>query len=84
MQRFSDVIGAWPTVAIFAAEVGTNERTAMSWFQRDSIPADWFAPVARAALARGILGATEFTLAAIAERRRLTKGAERNSSEAAA
>lgn len=73
MQSFRDVIARWPTVAAFAREVGALERTAMSWWQRDSIPAEWFAAVVRAAVIAGFLDVTADRLMAIAELRRLAK-----------
>ena len=67
MKTFCDVIAAWGTVATFAADLGVKERTAMSWFQRKSIPASWFAGVVRAAKARGYLWITPEELIFIAE-----------------
>jgi len=73
MRSFQDIIGLWGTVAAFAADLDVKERTAMSWWQRNSIPADWFAPVVRAAQARSFKGVTADKLSVIAEERRLRK-----------
>lgn len=83
MQTFRDVIGLWPTVPAFAIDVGVGERTAFSWWQRDSIPADWFAEVVRAAGRRGHIAVTAEAMAIAAEKRRLAKVGHDNSQCAA-
>lgn len=80
MQTFQDVISAWGTVAAFAKALGVKERTAMSWWQRGSIPAPWFRAVARAAASEGganLQWISVELLAEIAERRRLAGEAAR-------
>jgi len=70
MDSFRDAILAWGTVAAFAEAVGAGERTAMSWYQRDSIPSAWFAAVVRTAKRDGVLQVDLDKLAYLAERRR--------------
>lgn len=69
MHTFREIISQWGTVAAFATAVGTNERTAMSWWQRRSIPAKWFGPTVRAAEAAGYNHITADQLVLLAERR---------------
>jgi hypothetical protein len=69
MESFQEIIGQWGTVAAFAADVGVKERTAMSWWQRQSIPADRFAAIVRAAARRGFSRVTPELLIEIAEGR---------------
>ena len=73
MDTFRDVIGLWPTVAALGADVGVGERTAFSWWQRDSIPSGWFAAVVRAAAERHFAGVTAEVLGSIADRRRMPR-----------
>jgi hypothetical protein len=75
MDTFQDVISRWGTVAKFAIAVGVNERTAMSWWQRKSIPAEWLAPTVRAAMAAGHPEISAECLLVIAEERRLLRKA---------
>lgn len=76
METFRDVISRWPTVPSMGVDAGVGERTAFSWWQRDSIPADRFAAIIRAARLRGYEGVTAERLAEIAEKRRLRRDAE--------
>lgn len=78
MTSFRAIIEQWPTVASFAAAVGTLERTAMSWWQRDSIPSDWMAATVRAAQMAGKPLITAERLIVLAEVRRLRKEAVRD------
>ena len=67
---FSPIIDAWG-VAQMAANVGLPAKTVREWHRRDSIPAEWFAPVVRAAASANRTEVTLEALAAVAERRRL-------------
>jgi len=74
MQSFQDVISAWGTVAAFAEALSVKERTAMSWWQRDSIPSGWFKSVVVAARAQSdprFAVISHELLADLAEQRRL-------------
>lgn len=66
MNSFSEVVGAWETVAIFADDVGVPYVTAAAWRQRNSIPAQRWSAVVKAAQKRGIEGVTLEILAAFA------------------
>lgn len=70
---FEPLIRRWPTVTEFASDVGSSEPVARQWVRSDSIPAAWFAPVARAALRRGFSEITLDFLADRAEKRRLSR-----------
>lgn len=74
---FEPIIRRWDTVTAFAADVGCSEPVARQWVRGDSIPAAWFAPVARAALKRGFAEVTLESLADRAERRRLVREAQK-------
>lgn len=73
MDGFQHVIALWGSVSAFAADLGVNERTAMSWWQRKSIPSEWFAAVVRSAERRGFIEVTAEKLALIAEARRFAR-----------
>lgn len=69
---FSPLIEGWG-VAVLAADLDLPVKNVRRWIDNDSIPAEWFAPVARAARRRGVKGVTEKSLAAIAEQRRMAR-----------
>lgn len=52
-----------------AGDLGLPGKNVKRWVDFDSIPAEWFAPVARAAAARGFTQVTVELLAARAEAR---------------
>lgn len=58
-----------------AADLGLPTKNVRRWADLDSIPADWFSAIARAAAAAGFEGVTEASLSAVAERRRMTRRA---------
>lgn len=74
-DHFRPVIKRWPTAVELAADIGTTEFSVRQWLRSDSIPAAWFAPVARAAARRDFEDITVESLAALAERRRKAKEA---------
>lgn len=69
---FSPLIERWG-VAEMAADLGLPTKNVRRWVDLDSIPADWFAAIARSARSRGDREITEKHLAALAEQRRLAK-----------
>lgn len=74
---FEPIIRRWESVPAFCADVGCSEPVARQWIRGDSIPAAWFAPVARAGLKRGFAEITLEMLADRAERRRLVRDAQK-------
>jgi hypothetical protein len=69
---FAPLINDWG-IAEMAAALGLPTKNVRRWVDLDSIPADWFAAIARIAGKHGRGHITEAHLAAIAERRRLAK-----------
>lgn len=53
MHSVSDVIGAWPTVAELARDLGVPYQTVAAWKQRDSIRPEYWHDIVRAAQRRG-------------------------------
>lgn len=60
-------------IADLAAAVGLPTKNVRRWHDHDSIPAEWFTAVERAAAARGFADLTVSHLARVAEQRRLTR-----------
>ncbi|WP_167765263.1 MULTISPECIES: carph-isopro domain-containing protein [unclassified Brevundimonas] len=60
-------------VTDLAEAIGLPSKNVRRWVDLDSIPAEWFAAVARAARRRGVDGVTVAHLADVAERRRLSR-----------
>jgi hypothetical protein len=69
---FASVISRWG-VAELAADLGLPTKNVRRWVDNDSIPAEWFAAVARAADVRGHADITVEKLAMLAEERRLRR-----------
>lgn len=67
-----DIISRW-TISELAKDLGIPAKNVRRWVDFDSIPAEWFAAIARAAEKRGFHEITLEALAEIAERRRLSK-----------
>lgn len=44
-ETFRSIIDLWASREAMAADVGANSRAVSKWWQRDSIPADWWAVV---------------------------------------
>jgi hypothetical protein len=65
---FAPLIRRWPTVVVFAEEVGCPERSAREWLRIDSIPAAWFKAVARAAQNRTGSHFHDITIELLADR----------------
>jgi hypothetical protein len=75
MTFFTPLIDRWAGLPEFAGDVGCPVKTAREWRRNDSIPAQWFAAVVRAAISRGFREITADHLAVVAERRRLHREA---------
>lgn len=71
-MTFSAIIEAWG-IGTLAADLMLPSKNVRRWVDLDSIPAEWFAAVARAAKRRGYHGVTIRALAEIAEARRLSR-----------
>lgn len=71
-----EIIARW-TVTELAKDLGIPAKNVRRWVDFDSIPADWFAAIARAAELRGFHDITVEALADVAEARRLAKAAGR-------
>jgi hypothetical protein len=71
-MSFANFIDTWG-LAQLAADLGLPTKNVRRWVDNDSIPAEWFAAVARASRRAGRPRTTEQQLAAIAERRRLAR-----------
>lgn len=72
------VIERWG-VPQLAKDLGLPAKNVRRWLDFNSIPAEWFAAVARAAACRGYHDITVEALAEGAEARRLDRAAERPS-----
>lgn len=42
---FRSIIELWPSREAMAAEIGANASAVSKWWQRDGIPAEWWAAV---------------------------------------
>lgn len=79
---FRELIERWGIVEL-ATDLDLPAKNIRRWVDSDSIPAEWFAAVARAAERRGFAEITAETLVDMAERRRLER-AEASLPDAAA
>lgn len=70
---FKPIIELWSGPAALAEDLEVPAKNVRRWIDSDSIPADWFAAVVRAAQRREFQGVTVDRLAEIAEARRLSK-----------
>lgn len=52
-HSFRDVIEEWPSPDKLAEDVGANTEAVRKWKQRNSIPAEYWLPLCRAAAKRG-------------------------------
>ena len=69
ITSFKDVIKLWDSQEAFASEIGINLPAVRKWWQRDSIPVDWWAAVIRSSVGRkNGLSAEKFVAFAIASR----------------
>jgi hypothetical protein len=44
---FRSIIELWPSREAMASDIGAGASTVSKWWQRDSIPADWWAMLLR-------------------------------------
>ena len=65
---FRPLIAKWGAAEL-AADLGLPTKNVRRWVDLDSIPAEWFAPIARAAVGRSFREVTVEMLAARAEGR---------------
>ena len=70
---FTPIIDRFDGPAALAALLELPTKNVRRWVDFDSIPAEWFAAVERAAKARGFKEITVRHLAALAEERRLAR-----------
>ncbi len=71
---FAPIITDWG-IAEMALALGLPTKNVRRWVDLDSIPADWFAAIERAATAADKPEITVARLADVAERRRLARNA---------
>lgn len=45
LSSFKAVIDLWPSREAMAADIGAGASTVSKWWQRDGIPAEWWAAV---------------------------------------
>lgn len=71
IQSFAEVIDLFDGPAAFAREVGMTPGAAKQARRRDSISAEWFAAIDKAARRKGFQEVSLRTLALLAEQKRL-------------
>lgn len=69
MNSFSDLIGQWPSIQDFSADIGVVAAHGHTMAKRDSIPPDYWPATVKAAEKRGIAGVTLATLADLRSKR---------------
>jgi hypothetical protein len=70
MQRFTDIINAWPHPSKLAEDIGVTPALVAVWKHRDSIPSGYWLPVETAAMRRGIDGVTAHLMWGLARAKR--------------
>jgi hypothetical protein len=45
ISSFRALIKLWPSYERMAADIGAKSSTVSKWWQRDSVPAEWWAPI---------------------------------------
>ena len=45
ISSFRALIELWPSREGMAAEIGAKSSAVSKWWQRDSVPAEWWAPI---------------------------------------
>lgn len=81
-MHFTGLIDEWQ-VPVMAADLGLPAKNVRSWRASDSIPAEWFTAIERAARRRGKRHITLRHLAELAEKRRVARQEAQSSEEAA-
>lgn len=51
-ETFREIIDLWRTRKALADEVGAGHMIVLKWWQRDSIPVEWWAAIAKSKTAR--------------------------------
>lgn len=69
-MSFRPLIAKWPSKAALGADIGASQKVVQAWWNRDSIPPQWYPAIARAAAKRLIRGVTEGHLVKAAAARR--------------
>ena len=72
LTSFRTIIELWDTREAMAAEVGARPQAVSKWWQRDSLPADWWAAVLRTKRAKAA-GIDAAKLTALAARQPTTR-----------
>lgn len=62
----ADLISGWPSISVFAEDIGAPYQTAKAMRRRGSIPSRYWLRVVEAAAARGISGVSLEALAELA------------------
>lgn len=84
---FRPIIALWgaeDAARNLSSDVGLPPKNVRRWVDFDSIPADWFTAVAKAAQRRGFKDVTVERLAQIAEDRRLARSGSAGTNQDAA
>lgn len=66
-KTFRAIIELWPTRESLSEEIGARASTVSKWWQRDTIPAEWWSSVLNTERAR-LAGLTAENLASLAAR----------------
>jgi hypothetical protein len=45
INSFRELIELWPSREGMAADIGAKSSAVSKWWQRDSVPAEWWAPI---------------------------------------
>jgi hypothetical protein len=65
----SDIIGLWPTLGDFAADLGVRPNTARGWKRRNSIPPNYWRGLIEKARERRVYVTPDHLMAQVAQRR---------------
>lgn len=52
VSNFREVVGLWKNFNALATEIGANREAVRKWSERNTIPAEWWAPILRTKKAR--------------------------------
>jgi hypothetical protein len=69
MDSFRDIIDRWPSRSALGEEAGASASLVSKWWQRDSIPSEYWIGIVGAAERRGISGVNTESLARLAARK---------------
>jgi hypothetical protein len=76
ITSFRSVIDLWGSREALAAELGVESRKVSKWWQRDSVPDDWWAAIVALPVAAAAGLTPEILMKLAAGRRRGTSAAE--------